>query len=179
MMKKLLASAAALLLVVAFLPYSYSGDPGITGSIVRDRERYYHRLKDMRAKDPQNAELSYRIANLYYSLKMEDEAIKEYRRTLKVNPEHEYAKWFLSKVLVSKGYLEEAFWLVRELIDKHRESAELYSSAGEILVKMDQADAAREYFNRYDELKYGEKDGSKAIKTRSQPTAGDWKKMFY
>ncbi len=179
MLKKLLALVAALMLLVVYLPYSYGGDPGITGAIVKDRERYYHRLKDMRAKDPQNAELSYRIANLYYSLKMEDEAIKEYRRTLRVNPEHEYAKWFLSKVLVSKGYLEEAFWLVRELIDKHKESPELYASAGDILVKMDQSDAAREYFNRYDELKYGEKDGSKSIKTLTSPNAGKWKEFFY
>lgn len=179
MLKKLLALIAALLLLVAYLPYTYGGDPGITGVIVKDRERYYHRLKDMRAKEPQNAELSYRIANLYYSMQMEDEAIKEYRRTLRVDPEHQYAKWFLSKVLISKGYLEEAFWLVRELIEKNKESPALYSSAGEILLKMDQTDAAREYFNRFDELKYGEKDGAKSIKTISQPTAGQWKKYFY
>ncbi|HNX75740.1 MAG TPA: hypothetical protein PLM07_03440 [Candidatus Rifleibacterium sp.] len=179
MLKKLLALIAALLLLVAYLPYTYGGDPGITGVIVKDRERYYHRLKDMRAKEPQNAELSYRIANLYYSMQMEDEAIKEYRRTLRVDPEHQYAKWFLSKVLISKGYLEEAFWLVRDLIEKNKESPNLYASAGEILLKMDQADAAREYFNRFDELKYGEKDGSKSIKTISQPAAGQWKKYFY
>lgn len=179
MYKKILATLAALMLLIAFLPNSYGGDPGITGSIVKDRERYYHRLKDMRSKDPQNAELSYRIANLYYSLQMEDEAIKEYRRTLRVDPGHEYAKWFLSKVLVSKGYFEEAFWLVRELIDKHKESAELYASAGEILVKMDQSDTAREYFNRYDELKYGEKNGADAVKTLTRPNAGKWKEYFY
>ena len=179
MLRKILALIAALVLLISYLPYSYGGDPGTTGAIVRDRERYYHRLKDMRAKDPQNAELSYRIGNLYYSMQMEDEAIKEYRRTLKVNPEHQYAKWFLSKVLVSKGYFEEAFWLVRELIDKHRENPDLYASAGEILLKMDQTDAAREYFNRFDELKYAEKDGAKPVKTLSQPTAGQWKKFFY
>lgn len=179
MLKKILALTAALSLFIAFLPNLYGGDPGITGSIVKDRERYYHRLKDMRAKDPNNAELSYRIANLYYSLQMEDEAIKEYRRTLRVDPEHHYAKWFLSKVLLSKGYFEEAFWLVRELISKFKNNAELYASAGEILVKMDQTDAAREYFNRYDELKFGEKEGSQPIKTLSQPKAGNWKKFFY
>lgn len=179
MLKKMLAFTAALFILISFLPYSYGGDPGITGSIVRDRERYFHRLKDMRAKDPENAELSYRIANLYYSLQMEDEAIKEYRRTLRINPKHQYAKWFLSRVLVSKGYLEEAFWLVRELIALHKEAAELYASAGEILVKMDQSDAAREYFNRYDELKFGEKNGAKPIKSFSAPTRGAWKEYFY
>lgn len=179
MLKKLLALIPALLLLISFLPYSYGGDPGITGAMVKDRERYFHRLKDMRAKDPENAELSYRIANLYYSLQMEDEAIKEYRRTLRVKPDHGYAKWFLSKVLVSKGYLDEAFWLVRDLIAQHKESPELYACAGEILVKMDQTDAAKEYFNRFDELKYGEKDGSQPIFAHSQPTRGNWKNFFY
>lgn len=179
MLKKLLALVAAFLLLVAFLPYSYSGDPGITGAIVKDRERYYHRLKDMRAKDPENPELSYRIANLYYSLQMEDEAIKEYRRTLRIKPDHEYAKWFLSKVLVSKGYLEEAFWLVRDLIAEHKENPELYASAGEILVKMDQSEVAKEYFNRFDELKYGEKNGSQPMDSKTYPTRGKWKSYFY
>jgi TPP-dependent indolepyruvate ferredoxin oxidoreductase alpha subunit len=84
MIKKILAFAAAITVLVLGLPIIYGGDPGITGAIVKDRERYYHRLKDMRAKDPENPELSYRIANLYYSLQMEDEAIKEYRRTLRL-----------------------------------------------------------------------------------------------
>lgn len=179
MLKKLLALIPAVIILLLTLPYSYGGDPGITGAIVKDRERYYHRLKDMRAKDPENPELSYRIGNLYYSLQMEDEAIKEYRRTLRLKPDHDYAKWFLSRVLVSKGYLEEAFWLVRELIDLHKKSAELYSYAGEILVKMDETQAAKEYFNRYDEIKFGEKDGSKPIRSFSSPTRGTWKEYFY
>lgn len=179
MLKKLLALIPAIVILLITLPYSYGGDPGTTGSIVKDRERYYHRLKDMRAKDPENPELSYRIANLYYSLKMEDEAIVEYRRTLRLKPDHNYAKWFLSKVLVSKGYLEEAFWLVRDLIAAHKKSAELYSYAGEILVQMDQADAAKEYFNRYDEIKFGEKDGAKPMKSFSSPTRGSWKEYYY
>lgn len=179
MLKKILALVAALGVVLITLPLSYSGDPGITGAIVKDRERYYHRLKDMRDKDPENAELSYRIANLYYSLKMEDEAIKEYRRTLKLKPDHKYAKWFLSEMLESKGYYEEAFWLVRDLIAVHKNAPALYARAGEILVKMDEHQAAKEYFNRVDELKFNEKDGSKPINAVSKPNRGSWKEYFY
>ncbi|MBU1107451.1 MAG: tetratricopeptide repeat protein [Candidatus Riflebacteria bacterium] len=179
MLKKLFASASAILVVIAMMPSLYSGDPGITGAIVKDRESYYHRLKKMRAKDPQNAELSYQIANLYYSLKMEDEAIKEYRRTLRVQPDHNYAKWFLARVLVSKGYFEEAFWLLRDLISIYKENPELYARAGEILLKMDQREVAKEYFNRYDELKYGEKNGADPIDAHSAPNRGVWKEYFY
>lgn len=169
----------AVWLMFEMLPLTYGGDPGITGIIVRDRERYYHRLKDMRAKDPGNPEISYQIANLYYSLEMRDEAIKEYRRTLKLQPEHEFAKWFLSKLLESKGYYDEAFWLVRELIEKHRRTPALYDRAGEILLKMNQSDAAKEYFARYDELKFGERVGSDPVKTLTNPKAGAWKKFYF
>ncbi|NLF97023.1 MAG: tetratricopeptide repeat protein [Candidatus Riflebacteria bacterium] len=179
MLKKMLTFAAAALVAVAMLPSIYSGDPGITGAIVKDRERYYHRLKDMRAKDPQNAELSYQIANLYYSLQMEDEAIKEYRRTLRVDPNHSHAKWFLTRLLVSKGYFEEAFWLVRDLISANSENPELYARAGEILLKMDQREVAKEYFNRYDELKFGEKNGADPMQSFSKPVRGTWKEYFY
>lgn len=179
MLKKLLTFTAAALVFTAMLPSLYSGDPGITGAIVKDRERYYHRLKDMREKDPQNAELSYQIANLYYSMQMEDDAIKEYRRTLKIDPEHDFAKWFLARTLFNKGYLEEAFWQVRDLINVHAENPELYARAGEILLKMDQREVAKEYFNRYDELKYGEKNGADPITAVSKPIRGTWKEYFY
>jgi tetratricopeptide (TPR) repeat protein len=176
---KSIAIFSAVLLLVLLLPYSYGGDPGVTGIIVKDRERYYHRLKDMRAKDPTNPELSYQIANLYYSLEMEDEAIKEYRRTLKLKPDHDFAKWFLSRLLESKGYYDEAFWLVRDLIEKHQRTAKLYDRAGEILLKMNQKDTAKEYFARYDELKYGEMNGAKPVKTLTNPKAGAWREYFY
>ncbi|OGK09126.1 MAG: hypothetical protein A2W80_13390 [Candidatus Riflebacteria bacterium GWC2_50_8] len=179
MIKKILTFVAATLVVVSMFPSLYSGDPGITGLIVKDRERYYHRLKDMRVKDPQNAELSYQIANLYYSLEMEDEAIKEYRRTLSIKPDHSPAKWFLARVLVSKGYLEEAFWHIRDLISANGENPELYARAGEILVKMDQHEVAKEYFNRYDELKYGEKNGADPVPSHTKPNRGAWKEYFY
>ncbi|PKL42884.1 MAG: hypothetical protein CVV41_12720 [Candidatus Riflebacteria bacterium HGW-Riflebacteria-1] len=179
MIKKILTFVAATLVVVTMFPNLYSGDPGITGLIVKDRERYYHRLKDMRMKDPQNAELSYQIANLYYSLEMEDEAIKEYRRTLSIEPGHRYAKWFLARVLVSKGYFDEAFWHIRDLITANAENPELYARAGEILLKMDQREVAKEYFNRYDELKYGEKNGADPIPSLTKPSRGVWKEYFY
>ncbi|GEM_PF-732758 len=175
----LFAVITAAMLLFFTLPNTYGGDPGTTGINVKDRERYYHRLKDMRTKDPKNPELSYQIANLYYSLEMEDEAIKEYRRTLELKPDHEFAQWFLSKVLESKGYYEEAFWLVRELIEKHRRIPALYDRAGELLVKMDKRDAAKEYFARFDELKYGERVGAEPVKTLSHPRAGAWKEYFY
>lgn len=175
----MVAVCAALIIFVWALPLTYGGDPGISGLIVKNPERYYHRLKDMRAKDPENAELSYQIANLYYSLQMEDEAIKEYRRTLKLKPEHEFAKWFLSKLLESKGYYDEAFWMVRELIQKHPRIPNLYDRAGELLVKMNQKDSAKEYFARYDELMFGERVGADPVKTLTMPKAGAWKEYFY
>jgi tetratricopeptide (TPR) repeat protein len=161
------------------LPYSYSGDPGIIKIQVKDRERYFHRLRAMRAQDPENAEISYQIANLFYSLEMIDEAIFEYRRTLKLEPEHSYAKWFLSKALENKGYYEDAFWLVRELIEENNQVARLYNRAGELLVKMNKRDSANEYFARFDELKYGEVAGEKPVKTETHPKAGAWKEYFY
>jgi tetratricopeptide (TPR) repeat protein len=175
----ILAFVPAVALFVMLLPYSYSGDPGITGLIVKDRERYYHRLKHMRSQDPDNPEISYQIANLYYSLEMEDEAINEYRRTLRLKPDHSFAKWFLSKVLESKGYYEEAFWLVRDLIDRHSQAPGLYDRAGELLVKMDQRQSAKEYFARYDELKYQEVAGAEPVKTLTNPKAGKWKEYLY
>jgi len=131
-----------------------AGDPGLTGEVNSDRERYLQRLKYMRMKRPDNPEYSYQIGNIYFSLRMEDEAIKEYRRTLRLDSFHAGAKWFLSHVLVSKGYFDEAFRLTRELMDQRPEDPELYYWAGEILVKLDQNDLAKEYFARVDELKY-------------------------
>ncbi|MGM0600466.1 MAG: tetratricopeptide repeat protein [Candidatus Rifleibacteriota bacterium] len=176
---KLASVLFALVIITLLLPVTFGGDPGLTGQILEDKERYFHRLKDMRAKDPQNPEWSYQLGNLYYSLEMENDAIKEYRRTLKLDPEHAFAKWFLSKVLESRGYYEEAFWLVRELIRKHNQIPELYDRAGEILIKMEQNTAAREYFARYDELKFGEVRGEDPVKTKTRPTAGSWKEYFY
>ncbi|MBF0501434.1 MAG: tetratricopeptide repeat protein [Candidatus Riflebacteria bacterium] len=123
-----------------------------TGLEVSDRERLFHRLKFLRMKNPGDPVNTFRIGNLYQSLEMEDEAIKEYRRCLRINPEYEGAKWFLSHVLVSKGYFDEAFRLTRELLDKNPEDPRLYAWAGEILRKLDQPELAKEYFVRETEL---------------------------
>jgi len=157
-----------LLTAFAFLVSAFSvilaGDPGITGEVNNDRERYLQRLKFMRMKRPDNPEYSFQIGNLYSSLQMEDEAIKEYRRTLRVDPHHPGAKWFLSHVLSSKGYHEEAFRLVRELMDQRPEDPELYYWAGEILLQLKQPDLAKEYFARVDELNFPERKPPVSIK---------------
>ncbi len=179
MIKKLLSVIAAVTLLVALLPYTYGGDPGNVYIGVKDSERYYHRLKNMRRNDPDNAEISYKIANFYYAKDMVDKAIEEYKRTLKLDKDHQQAKWFLSQCLVTKGYFEDAFWLVRDLIDKNKKDPDLYDEAGEILVKMGEYAASREYFNKVDELKYGEKDGSKPIPSFTKPNRNEWKKYFF
>ena len=165
--------------MVSLLPYTYGGDPGSVYIGVKDSERYYHRLKNMRKNDPENAEISYKIANFYYSKDMLDKAIEEYKRTLKLDANHQNAKWFLSQCLSAKGYFEDAFWLVRDLIDKNRKNYELYDEAGQLLVKMGEYAASREYFNKVDELKYGEVDGSKPIYSFSKPNQGSWKKYYF
>ena len=179
LISKMIAGLAAITLFVLALPLSYGGDPGITGQLVKNPERYYHRLKAMRNANPDDPEISYQIANVYYSLKMEDEAIKEYRRVLKIDKNHYNSKWFLSKVLESKGYLEESFWLVRECIEARKNDSDLYLRAADLLVKMDQQEVAKEYYAKVDELKYGEKDGKKPMHAVTQPTRGSWKKYFY
>lgn len=142
-----------------WFPLSFGGDPGLVGVEVRDRERFLHRLKLMRAKRPDDPEITYQIGNLYYSLQMEDDAIKEYRRCLKQKPDHFEAKWFLSKTLASKGYLEEAFRLARELLDARPEDHEAYAWAGDILLKMGLPEFAKDYFRRWEELLWMKKKG--------------------
>ena len=178
-MKRLIAILAAITLVIALLPSTYGGDPGSAKIGVKDAERYYHRLKNMRRNDPDNAEISYKIANFYFARDMLDKAIEEYRRTLKLDENHQQAKWFLSQCLVEKKHFEEAFWLVRELIDKNKQDPDLYDEAGEILVRMGEHYASREYFNKVDELKYGEVDGSKPVHAFTKPGRGSWQKFFY
>ena len=179
MLKKVISIIAAIVLLLSLLPYTYGGDPGSVYINVDDSERYYHRLKNMRKNDPENPEISYKIANFYYAKDMLDKAIEEYKRTLKLDNNHQEAKWFLSQCLITKGHFEDAFWLVRELIDKNKKNPELYDQAGEILVKMGEYAASREYFNKVDELKYGEVDGSKPINSFSKPGRGNWKKYYY
>ena len=179
MLKKVFSIIPAILLLVALLPYTYGGDPGTVYIGVNDSERYYHRLKNMRKNDPENAEISYKIANFYFAKDMIDKAIEEYKRTLKLDENHQQAKWFLSQCLINKGYFEDAFWLVRDLIDKNKKDPELYDQAGTLLVKMGEYAASREYFNKVDELKYGESDGSKPMGSYTKPGQGNWKKYFY
>lgn len=179
MVKKILAFLAAIVIVVFCFPSTYGGDPGSAKIGVKDAERYYHRLKNLRRNDPENAEISYKIANFYYARDMVDKAIEEYRRTLRLDINHQQAKWFLSLCLVDKGYFEEAFWLVRELIDKNKRNPDLYDQAGEILVKMGEHSASKEYFAKVDELKYGKADGSKPFMSFSKPNRGSWAKYFY
>lgn len=156
MIRKIISFLAAIAFAVS-LPILYSGDLDLPGIIVKDRERYYHRLKNMRKNDPKNPEISYQIANLYYSLEMYNEAIFEYRRTLKLKSDYNNAKWFLAESLIEKGYFEEAFWLVRDLITLYPKNDYLYEKAGEILDKMDQREAAKEYYSRCDSLRYSKK----------------------
>ncbi len=179
MLKKVISIIAAIVLLISLLLDNYSGDPGSGYINVDDSERYYHRLKNMRKNDPENPEISYKIANFYYAKDMLDKAIEEYKRTLKLDNNHQEAKWFLSQCLITKGHFEDAFWLVRDLIDKNKKNPELYDQAGEILVKMGEYAASREYFNKVDELKYGEVDGSKPINSFSKPGRGNWKKYYY
>ncbi|MFZ2957610.1 MAG: hypothetical protein WA705_12025 [Candidatus Ozemobacteraceae bacterium] len=130
----------------------FATDGEWTGLEVRDRERLFHRLKFLRMKRPDDPVNTYRIGNLYQSLEMEDEAIKEYRRCLRLDPTHQGAKWFLSHVLVSKGYYDEAFRLTRELLNENSEDPRLYAWAGDILRKLDQPELAKEYYVRETEL---------------------------
>ena len=137
--------------------FTLDSDGHMTGIEVRDREQLFHRLKHIRAKRPEDPVNTFRLGNLYYSLEMEDEAIKEYRRCLKLDPHHVQARWFLSHVLVSKGYPDEAFRLTRELLDRFPEDPKLYAWAGDILVKLDHPELAREYYAREAELTDPEK----------------------
>lgn len=179
MLKKFLTIVAVVAVWVALLPHTYGGDPGMAKIGVKDAERYYHRLKNMRRNDPDNPDISYKIANFYFSRDMLDKAIEEYRRVLKLDKNHQQAKWFLSQCLKDKGYFEEAFWLVRELIDLNKKEYELYDEAGTILVRMGEIEASKEYFDKVDELKYGEKEGKKTIPGFVKSGSADWKKLFY
>lgn len=176
MNKKIIILVFMAMAFIATMPTTYSRNSPSTRIEVRDAQRYFLRLKNLRAKEPNNEELSYEIGNYYYSIKSYDEAIKEYRRTLKINPEHEYAKWFLSKALVEKKYYDEAFTLVRDLIIKHKKQPELYDYAGEILLKMDKPKIADEYFAKCDQLLYGSSGPTKLL---TKPNRGDWQKYFY
>ena len=138
------------------------GKNGLPGVESKDPERFYQRMKFVRMKRPDDVQNTLQIANLYYSWKMEDEAIKEYRRCLKVDPANLDAKWFLSHLLYNKGYFEEAFRLTREIMDKRTEDPEVYYWAGEILLKLDQRATAKEYFSRVDELLAPERGSPKA-----------------
>lgn len=127
-------------------------DGEVTGIEVRDREQYLHRLKFLRMKRPGEVQHTMQLGHLYYSLEMEDEAIKEYRRVLVKDPENIDARWFLSHVLSSKGYQDEAFKLAREIIDRTPDDPEIYYWAGEVLEKLDQREVAKEYYARCDEI---------------------------
>lgn len=183
MLKKIFAITAAAAMLVMLLPDThgdtYGGDPGNVYIGVKDSERYYHRLKNLRRNDPENAEVDYKIGNYYYARQMFDKSIEEYRRALKKDPNHEQAKWFLAQSLINKNHYEEAFWLVRDLIDKHRNDADLYDQAGEILVKMGEYAASKEYFAKVDEIKYGEKDGRQPISSFTKPGRGSWKNYYF
>ncbi len=178
-MKAIKKSLIIVFILTAFIvamPKTYSGNSPSPRIEVRDAERYFLRLKNLRLTEPNNENLSYELGNYHYSIKSYDEAIKEYRRTLRINPEHEYAKWFLSKALVEKGHYDEAFGFVRELIIKNKKQPALYDYAGEILLKMDKSHIAKDYFAKSDELLYGSSGPTNLI---TKPNAGDWKKYFY
>lgn len=179
MLKKFLAIAAAVIITVLLLPNTYGEDTFGAKRGVKDSERYYHRLKNMRRNNPDNPDISYQIANFFYARDMVDKAIEEYRRVLRLDKNHQQAKWFLSQCLKDKGYFEEAFWLVRELIDLNKKDYELYDEAGTILVKMGEKAASKEYFDKVDELKYGEKDGGKPIPSFVRQGNTHWKELFY
>ncbi|MBF0544443.1 MAG: hypothetical protein HQM08_08415 [Candidatus Riflebacteria bacterium] len=141
----------------SFFEKNFATDGKITEIEVKDRERMLQRLKSIRFKRPDDYLTTYKIGNLYFSLQMEDEAIKEYRRCLKLKPDFPAAKWFLIQVLISKGYLDEPFKLTRELIEKDPLNYKYYDLAGNILVKLDQREVAKEYFKRSDELFFPKK----------------------
>jgi len=138
------------------------GKNGLPGVENKDPERFYQRMKSVRMKRPNDAQNTLQIANLYYSWKMEDEAIKEYRRCLKLDPDNLDAKWFLSHVLSSKGYYQEAFRLVRSYLDRRPDDPEAYYWAGEILLKLEERETAKEYFARVDQLLVPERGSPKA-----------------
>jgi tetratricopeptide (TPR) repeat protein len=138
-------------LVMGFL-WPTLAEKGLPGVEIRDPERYYHRLKALRMRRPDDAHYTYLIGNYYNSLQMQDEAIKEFRRCLKVDPGHIEAKRNLSRLLLDKGYPEEAFRHARDIMDKTPEDPEIFYFAGEILLKLEERELAREYFARVDEL---------------------------
>lgn len=119
------------------------------GVEISNSTKYYLRLKDIRAKASSNVELTYQIGNYYFSKRMYDDAIKEYRRCLKLIPNHENAKYFLSLSLLHKGYLDEAFIHVRDLIDINPNSPEYYKLAGDILERMNLSEYAKDYYNKW------------------------------
>jgi len=145
-------------LLVLSSKFIFSDSSSLPGVESSDPERYFQRIKHIRSQRPKDPENTYRIANLYYSWKMEDEAIKEYRRCLKLDPNHLEAKWFLSHLLYNKGYFDEAFRLSREIMERKPQDPEIYYWAGEILLMLDQEEIAREYFSKADELKFPDRE---------------------
>ncbi|NLM16300.1 MAG: hypothetical protein GX221_01090 [Candidatus Riflebacteria bacterium] len=158
-MKRLTAVLSALFVLACFLPVLEGSEVFRVMMPSKNKERYYQRLRNMRLNSPENPELSYQLANFFYAEKMYDVAVEEYRRVLKLSPEHAGAKYFLSESLLKMKYYEEAFWLVRDLISNDKENAELYYKAGEILEKMGEHMAAKQYFKKSDELVFGDIPG--------------------
>ena len=178
MLRKILAFFVVLIAFIGFMPKTFCSDPPSVRIEVRDSTRYYMRLKNLKQREPENAEIVYELANYHYSIKNINEAIREYKRVLQLKPEHENAKYFLSKCYVIKGYYDDAFWLVRDLILKHKKEADLYEYAGEILLKMDEHAVAQEYFSKCDELLL-DKKGNEMLPAQTKPNRDNWKKYYY
>ena len=178
MLRRFIAIFSALLIVSAYMPILFCADPPSVRLEVRDSTGYYMRLKNLKQREPNNAEIVYELANYQYSIENINEAIREYKRVLEINPEHINAKYFLSKCLVRKGYYEDAFWNVRDLLVRDKKNPELYEFAGEILMKMEEYGAAKQYFSKCDELVL-KKKGNEPLKALTKPHRDEWKKYFY
>lgn len=178
MLKKILSIICALVVIYSIMPNSFCADPPSVRLEVRDSTRYYMRLKNLKQREPNNAKVVYELANYHYSIKNLNEAVREYKRVLEIEPEHEYAKFFLSKCLVQMGYYDDAFWHVRDLIIKHKKNPKLYEYAGEILEKMGEYVVAQEYFSKCEELILNKK-GDEMLPALTKPDRDKWKKYYY
>lgn len=119
---------------------------------LQSRERYHHRLRFLRLKRPQSAQIHYQQANLMRAEGMLDDAIAAYRRCLERDKTHPQARWFLALTLADKGYRDQAFTMVRELIEEYPDDPALYERAALLLDALGQPSAARDYYDRWADL---------------------------
>lgn len=111
-------------------------------------ERTLEQLQELAERYPNYADIHFQLGCVFQDLKKSDEAIKRFKKAVRINSKYLEAHRHLATLFREKGDLEEALSCFRVILIQRPDFADIHNEAGEIHRELGNKGKARKHFEQ-------------------------------